>query len=151
MAMMSASTKGAAKVLQRTIGDAETLGGPLQATLLVLDGDRDRELLGGASDIAQTDAASDRTSDSLRERAGSPVERGSPRALVVRQVSNRDRAVPDVALTHARHELLQLAHVARILARHQMLAHGVVERGRAAQRRTDEVANERQDVLGSRT
>ena len=77
-------------------------------------------------------------------------EHDPPGRSVFGNVAGRDRAGPGVPVPHPRHELAQIAHVARIVAREQIFLHRAIERDRLARvvQLRQEVRRQRQDVLG---
>ena len=118
--------------LQGAVGDAEPAGGVAQAAVGAADRLRDRDVARDVDDLAQPDAERDRAAQRDLELVLPAAVQAAGRTLGRRHVADRHRARPDVAQPDPRHELLEVAHVARVGARQQQLAHRLREGRRLA-------------------
>ncbi len=138
--------------LQRTVRHAQALGGALVAAAFLLQHDADGRVGTGLRDARQSYALVQRMADGAGE-CGVRPRRGQVRAaqgtFVRRHGAQRDGPGAAVPVPQARHRLAQLAHVAGVVAREQVLAHGWIEfaAGLRVGMGGQEVGDQRQDVV----
>ena len=114
--------------LESPVGNAESLRGPLKVAFFPIEGDLDSRVYRRTADRVERGSRLDRPLDGHRKPPTMPVGQVVGRPQLIRgDIAHRDGARPRMSVADARHQLLEITHITRILPLEQILSHGRVQ------------------------